>query len=81
MSEQTPDRRHGSPAQLALLAFGGLVLYILSPGPVTWVVLRTNATWIMPIVSSVYYPLGLMADRVPLVQAFYETYFTLLGII
>jgi len=80
MSDQTPDRRYGSPTQLALFAFGGLVLYILSPGPIVWVLKTANLGAAAPYVEVFFYPLKTLYDNIPLAKAFYDSYFTLLGL-
>lgn len=80
MSENDePPMRSRVPLRLGLFV-GGLLLYVLSIGPVTWALNRTN--WIPPewfgnAIGVFYFPLGWTADQLPWVGALLEWYLEL----
>jgi len=83
-SPQTP--RRVSPGTLALFALGGLMLYILSPGPIYWLLFLTDGhsteldEYLLPVLNGFIAPLQFAHDQFPMIQSFYKIYFSLIGL-
>lgn len=75
MSEEAHPRRRLSTGQTAFLVIGGLVLYVLAPGPVGLLAHFTGAEWIESAIPVLFYPLTYLHEHVPLVRMFYSAYF------
>ncbi len=86
MTENRHERRRPSPAQILFLFLGGLVLYLLSPGPILWLLLEANGEAspllirIAPFLHTVYLPVELLQKHVPVVKSFYTAWFSLFGL-
>lgn len=75
MSDDAPTTRRFSTASAGGLLFGGLVLYILAPGPLGLLTHFTGSEWVDSTFQIVFYPLVYLHERFPLVASFYEAYF------
>jgi len=69
-----------------LLVLGGLVLYLLSPGPVLWLLTHANGEaeplveTVIPFLAVFYYPIELLQEHVPIIKVFYDAWFSLFGL-
>lgn len=75
MSDDAPTTRRLSTASTGCLLFGGLVLYILAPGPLGLLSHFTGSEWGESAIQIVFYPLVYLHARFPLVASFYVAYF------
>lgn len=81
MPDSSQSPRRVSPGTLALFALGGLILYILSPGPIYWLLTLVDGDeHLVPILSGFLAPLQFAHDRFPMIQSFYKIYFSLIGL-
>lgn len=80
------NSQKGSPVAIAIVAaFFLLVIYILSPGPVIWLLTQAN---VQPqhnetagiCVQVIYSPLIWLYEKFPVVHAAYDWYFSLFGV-
>lgn len=81
MSDRTDQTSHAATWVTSVLFF--IVLYVLSPGPVVWLMIKLNVTHssnIQNLIGIIYKPLELVYKNVPIVQSGYDAYFDLLGI-
>lgn len=78
MSDEIQSRRL-SAGQTAFLVLGGLVLYVLAPGPIGLLAHFAGAEWIESAIEVPFYPLIYLHENVPLVRMFYDVYFNWLS--
>jgi len=81
MPEETPEKTptRSSWGWFGVWALVVLLVYVLSPGPVLLIISKTGKDP-LPVVTTVYAPLIALYEYVPVVQAFYDWYFRLLGL-
>jgi hypothetical protein len=75
MSDDAPAPRRLSTTSVGCLLFGGLVLYILAPGPLGIIAHFTGSDWFESTFQIAFYPLIFLHGRFPLVASLYEAYF------
>ena len=86
MSEDARQNRRPSFGQVMLLVLGGLVLYLLSPGPVLWLLIHAEGDAVslvekvFLILSAFYYPVELLQEHVPIIKSFYDAWFSIFGL-
>lgn len=81
MSDKTDQTSHAATWVTSVIVF--VVLYILSPGPVVWFMMKLNvppSSGIQDFIGIMYKPLELVYENVPMVKNCYDAYFRLLGI-
>ena len=85
MSDDARQKRRPSPGQVMLFVLGGLVLYLLSPAPVLWLLIQVDGEgallrMVTPTLSVFYYPVGQLQNNVPIIDSFYEAWFSLFSL-
>jgi hypothetical protein len=74
--DQEPPVKSRVPLRLGLL-LGGLLLYVLSVGPVSWAFNRTNwipPEWLGNALGAFYFPLAWSAEQLPWFEALLQWY-------
>jgi hypothetical protein len=74
MSDESSPPRRLSTAQTGLFVFGGLILYVLAPGPLSLLTDLSGSPRIESTLRIVFYPLIFLCDRFPPVARLYDLY-------
>jgi len=84
--EDSTNSRKGSAVAIAIVAaFVLFVIYVLSPGPVLWLLTQVNAQpqhseTAAICVQVIYSPLIWLYEKFPIVHQAYDWYFSLFGV-
>jgi hypothetical protein len=84
--EDSTNHRRGSAVAIALVAaFFLLVIYVLSPGPVIWLLTQVNGQpqhneTAGKCIQVIYFPVIWLYEKFPLVHDAYDWYFSLFGV-